>query len=176
MIYGQNVYLCAVEQDDLEQLQIWRNKPDFRKNFREYREINRENQKIWFEKFVVNDRNTIMFSIKKKNSDMLLGCCGLCYINWVNRYADLSFYIGKDDVYVDDIYAPDAVNLLLSYGFMELGLNKVWTEIYEFDKKKINFLQNAGFSKDGELRQNYFYDGRWWNSIIFSLLKDEYKL
>lgn len=174
MIKGDFISLTAVEKEDLKQLKEWRNNPDFRKNFREYREISDEMQLIWFDKTVVNDKNTIMFSIRDNSNNELLGCCGLCYINWVHRYADLSFYIGKNNWYVDDKYAPDAVNELLKYGFKELGLNKVWTEIYEFDKQKISFLEKFGFKKDGQLRENYFYDGKWWDSFVFSLLKKEY--
>lgn len=172
MLKGNKIILYSIEKTDLPQLKEWRNNPDFRKNFREYREINDEMQNIWFEKFVVNDKNTIMFSIKDNHSRELLGCCGLCYINWVHRHADLSFYIGKDNLYVDNVYAPDAVDVLINYGFNELGLNKIWTEIYEFDTKKINFLQKYGFKKDGQLRENYFYDGKWWDSYILSFLKN----
>jgi len=175
MLKGKKIILSSVEKYDLTQLKIWRNNPDFRKNFREYRELNDEMQYNWFDKFVINDKNTIMFAIRDIANNELLGCCGLCYINWIHRYADLSFYIGKDNLYVDDIYALEAVDLLIRYGFNELGLNKVWTEIYEFDKIKINFLHKYGFKKDGQLRENYFYDGNWWDSIIFSLLKKEYK-
>jgi hypothetical protein len=76
-------------------------------------------------------------------------------------------------LYVDDIFAQDAVKILLNYGFNELGLNKIWTEIYEFDSMKIEFLQKNGFKKDGQLRENYFYDGKWWDSFIFSLLRKD---
>jgi RimJ/RimL family protein N-acetyltransferase len=175
MIKGHIVFLSAVERSDLEQLKEWRNNYDFRKNFREYREINNENQEIWFNKTVVNDKNTIMFSIRDIQNNELLGCCGLCYINWIHRYADLSFYIGKGNSYVDVKYAPDAVKTLIKYAFNEIGLNKIWTEIYTFDNKKIEFLQNLGFKKDGQLRENYFYDGQWWDSIILSLLCREYR-
>jgi RimJ/RimL family protein N-acetyltransferase len=175
MLKGKHIFLTSIEKSDLTQLKEWRNNPDFRKYFREYRELNDEMQNNWFDKIVVNDKNTIMFSIRDITNMELLGCCGLCYINWVHRYADLSFYIGKNALYVDEKYAIDAVDVLIRYGFNELGLNKIWTEIYEFDLLKINFLQKYGFKKDGQLRENYFYDGKWWDSFIFSLLKSEYK-
>jgi len=174
MLKGKLIFLTSVEKSDLTQFKKWRNNPDFRKNFREYRELNDEMQNNWFDKFVVNDNDTIMFSIRDINNQELLGCCGLCYINWIHRYADLSFYIGKDNLYVDDKYAFDAVDVLIRYGFNELGLNKIWTEIYEFDSLKINFLQKYGFKRDGQLRENYFYDGKWWDSIIFSILSREF--
>ena len=176
MIKGNKVYLTAIESDDLEQLRIWRNLPEYRKHFREYREISQTMQKKWFENIVNNDNTTIMFSIRDVATDELLGCCGLCYINWVHRYSDLSLYIGKNECYIDnDGIAEESCKLLFDYGFKEIGLNKIWTEIYEFDQKKYDLYMQMGFKQDGFLREQYYFDGKWWNSYILSLLKSEYK-
>ncbi len=174
MVMGKKVYLKAIEREDLPYLMNWRNRPDFRKYFREYREINSDMQEKWYENKVINDNSTIMFSIKDIENNQLLGCCGLCYINWIHRYADLSLYIGWNNEYIDNKgYALEACELLFNYAFNELNLNKIWTEIYEFDNKKKKLYESMGFKVDGILRQNYFYDGKWWNSYILSLLKDE---
>ena len=50
MIKGKLTTLRAVEYNDLDKLKLWRNNPDFRKNFREHKELNSVNQNLWFEK------------------------------------------------------------------------------------------------------------------------------
>ena len=70
-------------------------------------------------------------------------------------------------------YAEESCRLLLDYGFNELYLNKIWTEIYEFDDKKKALYDKFDFRQDGLLRQNYWYDGKWWDSRILSILKSE---
>ena len=175
MMMGSLVVLTAVERSDLKQLMDWRNNSNFRKHFREYRELNMAAQELWFEQKVLNDPSTMMFSIRRLTDNELLGCCGFVYINWVHRNADLSLYIGWNESYIDDKgYAEDACKTLLNYGFNELCLNKVWTEIYEFDEKKQKLYDKLGFQQDGLLRENYFYDGEWWNSRMLSLLAREY--
>lgn len=175
MISGEKVYLKAIEPDDLDALMNWRNIPEFRKHFREYKEINSVMQKKWFETTVLNDSRTIMFSVFDSTTNELLGCCGLCYINWIHRYADLSLYIGYEQSYIDDRgFAEDACKLLLHYGFNELNLHKIWSELYEFDVRKIQLYKKLGFSVDGVLRDNYFFDAKWWNSIIYSMLSTEF--
>ena len=175
MLIGKLVELVAVERGDLPALKKWRNTPEFRKYFRAFREINDAMQDAWFENIVVNDPSTLMFAVRKRDDGTLIGCCGLAYINWVHRHADLSLYIGWEDAYIDDKgYAEEACKLLLSYAFNEICLNKVWTEIYEFDHQKNSLYGQLGFKQDGMLRQNYFYDGRWWDSRILSLLASEY--
>ncbi len=176
MIVGEKISLRALEKEDLPFLQAWRNREEFRQYFREYRELNLEDQMSWFQKVVVGSNQTEMFMVvlnDEKNTPV--GCCGLCYIHWVQRNADLSLYIGKDGVYIDDEgLAEEACRLLFRYGFGELNLHKIWTEIYEFDEKKYALYTHLGMKQDGWLRDNYFHNNRWWNSRILSILHDEF--
>jgi RimJ/RimL family protein N-acetyltransferase len=175
MISGSLVNLTPLEQEDLEPLRLWRNNPEFRKYFREYREISKDMQLQWYRQKVLGDLGTMMFAVRDAKTDALLGCCGLCYIHWVHRNADLSLYIGWNNAYIDDVgYAEESCRLLFRYAFRELGLEKIWTEIYEFDEPKSKLYAKLGFRQDGLLRRQYQYDGKWWNSHILSLLRDEY--
>ena len=175
MINGNLVALSAVEKEDLRQFRDWRNNPNFNKHFREYRQLSMRHQEQWFEEKIITDPGTMMFSIRRMDDGELLGCCGFVYINWIYRHADLSLYIGWDDTYIDNNgYAEESCRLLLDQGFKELCLNKIWTEIYEFDEKKRELYERFGFQQDGLLRENYWHDGKWWNSIIISLLSREY--
>ena len=175
MLKGHIVSLYAIEKEDLNQFRDWRNNTEFRKHFREYRELNMRQQEIWFEEKVVRDNSTLMFAIRRNSDNELLGCCGFVYINWVHRHADLSLYIGWEDAYIDDEgYGDESCRLLLEYGFNELCLNKVWTEIYEFDDKKKILYDKFGFQQDGLLRENYWYNGKWWDSRLLSILLKDY--
>ena len=177
MIIGNKVSLRAIEEGDLPQLRDWRNNEEFRKYFRETRELNLNDQKNWFDKFVVKNENTIMFGIVENSTKKLIGVCGLCYINWIHKNADLSLYIGKNDLYIDtkkDGYAWATLDTLFEYAFNRLNLHKIWTEIYEFDKAKNALLPSYGFQKDATLRDNYFYDGKYMNSYIYSILNKEW--
>lgn len=174
MIKGEKIGLRAVEQEDLAQLRDWRNLPQFRRCFREYRELNMENQLAWFKR-VSESKNDFMFSIVELETTCLIGACGLLYTDWLIRSSDFSFYIGKDGSYIDDNgLADEAARLLLSFGFESLNLNKVWMELYEFDSRKLEFFQGLGFKVDGKLRANAFDQGRYWDSILLSLLSSEW--
>lgn len=175
MIKGQKIGLRALEKSDLELLRDWRNISHFRKNFREHRELGLFNQEKWFERTMASP-NDYMFIIERLEDQLPLGACGLLYVNWIIRSADFSFYIGHNNSYIDDIYAPEAIDLLIDYGFKNLNLNKVWMELYEFDKQKIDmFTSLFNFKIDGKLRENCFEEGKYWDSYIISLLKSEYE-
>lgn len=171
MLQGNKVGLRAVEKNELEQLLTWRNQPGFRKYFREYRELNGENQRMWFEKFVMQDKNTEMFAIVELENNQLIGACGLCYIDWINRNADFSIYIGKDNLYVDAVYAINAAEMMIQYGFDELNLHRLWAEIYDFDEEKKKMFVTLGFSLEGRHRQTHWTEGKWCDSLYYGLIK-----
>lgn len=172
MLKGQLTSLRAIEKDDLSQLLAWRNMPELRRYFREYRELNHEQQLSWFNTKVNNDAATRMFAIVDHQGN-LLGAAGLCYIDWVNRTADFSIYIGHEGLYIDDQLAPDAATTMIRYAFAELGLNRLWSEIYAFDDAKAKFFNRLGFSLDGRHRHTHWAENAWHDSLFFSLLASD---
>ena len=173
MIQGQLTALRAIEEADLPQLLAWRNQPELRRYFREYRELNSTQQRQWFDAKVNGDPGTRMFAITAQGSGRLLGACGLCYIDWVNRTADFSIYLGADGLYIDSQLAPDAAITMTRYAFDELGLNRLWSEIYAFDTVKAEFFQQLGFALDGRHRKTHWAEGAWHDSLYFSLLASD---
>lgn len=176
MIIGTLVGLRAVEKEDLTQLRDWRNLADFRKHFREVRELSLTNQERWFESLQSTMHINYMFTIVDLKNNAPIGAAGLLYINWITRSADFSFYIGKDSIYIDHSNTSiEAARLLIDYGFKHLNLNKIWMELYEFDTKKIDFFtKHFNFKKDGVLRQNCYENGKYYDSLIISLLKEDH--
>ena len=174
MIRGEHVGLRAIEPGDLETLRAWRNRPEMRQFYREFKEFGPDKQRAWYDAKVVNDPSTLMFAIVDLENDELIGASGLCFIDWVNRNCDLSLYIGRDELYIDDRFAPDAARATLRYGFEVLGIHRVWVEIYEYDTAKQTWLEDLGFSLDGRFREHHFHDGKWHDSLFYSLLDREF--
>jgi len=152
MLKGSFVGLRAIERADLSILLEFRNKPEYRRYFREYRELSMANQNVWYEENVMKDPKTVMFSIIELESNRLLGACGLCYIDWTNKNADFSIYM---------------------YGFKELGLHRLWAEIYDFDDLKRIFFENLGFKLEGRHRETHWSESKWHDSLFYSLLNGE---
>ena len=175
MIKGKLVGLRAVEIDDLVDLKNWRNNPEFRKNFREFRELSDRDQIKWIEYLEKTPKINFMFSVIDLSSNKLIGACGLLYTDWIAKFSDFSFYIGDNNEYCQGERSKEAVSLLLDYAFNSLNLNKVWMELYEFDEMKINFFTKIlGFKIDGKLRENCYNEGKYFDSFIISILKKEY--
>jgi RimJ/RimL family protein N-acetyltransferase len=172
MLRGDRVHLRALERDDLPRMRDWRNLPEFRRHFREFRELNLVNQEAWFQR-ISTSPNDFMFVIERKEDRLPIGVCGLVYCQWIIRSADISLYIGHEETYIDGPggWAEDAAKTLIRYAFGNLNLNKVWTELYAFDQRKVELFTRLGFARDAVLRDNCFEDGRYHDSYIYSRLR-----
>ena len=158
------VNLRQIEEWDLPQLRDWRNGSSLRPTFREYRLLNMVNQRDWFE-HISRSPKVEMFGIEYQ--DDLVGVCGLCSISWVNRSAEVSLYVQGYAV------AGRALELLAEKAFEEFNLHRLWAEVYEFDAVKIAALKQMGFILEGKLRAAVFKKGKYYDSLMYGLLKEE---
>jgi hypothetical protein len=162
----------AVEREDLKQLRDWRNLVDLRKNTREYRLLNMLNQEEWFKQIsLARPPQDIMFCIEAENR--LIGVCGLTHIDWKERHAEVSIYIG-DSIMRSKGYAEQSIAFLLDYGFKTLGLHRIYAMIYEYNEVSIKLFEKCDFKYEGKHRKAHFYNGQFWDELIYGILSDEY--
>lgn len=173
MIIGEKIYLTAVNKESIKQLMNWRNNPDLRKYFREYREISDTMQESWYVNRVLNNDKQVDFEIHDIETKKMIGHCGLYYINWVNRTAELSIYIGDED-FRGGGYGKDALKTLMNYAFKNLNLNRVWCEVFS-NNEAIQIYRKIGFVDEGKMREHHFENGQYLDSYILGLLKSEWK-
>lgn len=174
MISGKIINLRALEEEDLPKLKNWRNSDHIRITTREYRLLNMINQKNWFDKIHENDPpKQIMFGVINKK-DELIGVTGITYIDWKNHHAEISIYLSKKN-WQKQKEAIDVLNLIMSYGFGELNLHRLWVEIFVTAKENIILFEKMKFVKEGELRNKLWRNGKWWSSFIYSKLSTEFR-
>ena len=119
-----------------------------------------------------NPPSAIMFGVIN-NRNKLIGVCGLTYIDWKNKHAEISCYLTKDD-WQQSKEVVDTLKVLIKYGFEELNLHRLWAEVFTIAQKNIDLLVKMKFVNEGRLRQKLWRNGKWWDSIIFSKLSTEY--
>jgi len=173
MLKGKIISFRSIEANDLQKMRDWRNNNHVKRTTREYRLLNMFNQKEWFESLHrQNPPKDIMFGILNKKNK-LIGVCGLTYIDWKNRRSEISIYLEGND-WQKKPETKDAIGLLMLYGFGELGLHKIFAEIYAFVKETIHLYESLQFHKDGVLRDTVWRDNKWWDSIVYSKLESEF--
>jgi len=173
MITGKLVTLSKPKREDMQILLDWRNNPENRKYFREYKESNLEDQLIWYEKSVMNDPSWHHFVVKPiDNQDKIIGVVLLNHIHPIYRTGEFGITLG-DEAYRGKGYGKDMLLTLIKYGFDQLNLNRIWCEVYS-NNDSIHMYRKIGFKDEGVLRQHVYKDGQYLDSYMLGMLKSEY--
>ena len=168
----KKIILRSVEKSDLKLIHKWRNKENIQPFVREYRELTLDHVSGWYDSIINSPK--FEFFIIEDLGGRPIGISGLTYIDWINKHADLHLGLYDEDWGCDEWGSP-CIEVMLDYGFNHLNLNKIYAEIYEIDKNKINLFSNHKFKFDASLREHYFYKGNYITSHILSLLRSEYE-
>ena len=102
----------------------------------------------------------------------LIGVCGLHYIIWHIRSAEVSIFIAEGE---GKGYGTDALKELCKYGFDELNMHKLWAEIFDNNPASHHLFKKVGFVDEGVLRHNHFSGGKYGDSFRLSMLEEEWR-
>lgn len=71
-------------------------------------------------------------------------------------------------------YATDATQMIVSFGFAQLGLHRVTAAIGPDNAASIRVVERLGFTYEGRLRDHVFTNGAWRDSDLYSVLAHEW--
>ncbi|MCZ7424852.1 GNAT family N-acetyltransferase [Micromonospora sp. WMMA1949] len=71
-------------------------------------------------------------------------------------------------------YATDAAQVMLQFGFRELGLHRISAAIGPDNAASVAVAERLGMQYEGRLRHHVFTNGAWRDSLLFSIIADEY--
>ena len=162
-ILGEQTKLRPIERSDLPKIQTWRNSQSLTKYFREYRLFSLDQKESWYDS-MIKDNRFEFFIIEAEGKR--LGIAGLTYIDWVSRHADVHFYIGDKNLWIDNAFSPEAFNLILNYGFDKLNLHRIYALIMEKNVASIKCAEAAGFKCEGKIR-DYFYKNGIYEKVLY---------
>ena len=127
----------------------------------------------WFNKILLN-RDRVDFTIKCVATDKNIGFGGFVGFDRVVKKAELYIFIG-DREYWGGGYGRDGYKLITNYGFLELGLNKVYGYQLLHNDKASMAVDKLGWSVDGVLRDDLFSHGVLKSRSVVSILKREWE-
>lgn len=169
--------IAPLRKVDIQKIRVWRNNQ--RSVLRQNNIISPEEQLKYYYDHILPTFNSInpsqiLFSYLYKGK--CIGYGGLTNIDWNSRKAELSFLVAdsraKSKVYKVDM----AVFMILikQVAFLNLRLRRIISETYEFRSSTIEIIESSGFTFEGRLRKHVFVDGKYVDSLLHSILMEEY--
>ena len=195
MITGERIRFRAVERADLPTFVRWLNDPEVQKGILIHQPISQVREENWFEGMIkrpddeqimgievrlLGDR-TGLLGIKGNEPGpqggeeawKLIGTTAFDNIDWRNRSSEFGIMIG-DKTYWNQGYGTEAVRLIVKHGFNTLNLNRIFLHVFENNPRAIRSYEKAGFVHEGKLRQTEFMDGKYVDTLVMSILREEF--
>ena len=165
----------AVQAEDIEAIRCWRNAQiDV---LRQSRPITPEEQSAYYERAIWPDKasdqpSNILLALFR--DEQLIGYGGLVHIVWDYARAEISFLLSTQIAPSEepDLFAA-WLRLMQRLAFDDLGLLRLTTETYAMRTSHIRLLEQAGFRREGVLREHVRVQGRPMDAVIHGCLASD---
>lgn len=123
--------------------------------------------------YAAYNRSFKLFLIKDKASDTIIGRCGLHNWNADHSRAEIG-YVMEDEDYKRKGLMTEALGAVIEYGFNTLSLNRIEALVGSGNVPSLRLMEKYHFVKEGVLKQHYYIDGQYEDSVLFSRLYEDY--
>ena len=172
-LIGSATYLRPLERADAAVLLPWVNDPEVTRHLLLHRPVNLKAEEDYIDHLYESEQD-VHLGIVVRETDRLVGGCALHRIDAKNRCASLGIFLGAKDAWGHG-HGTEATRLLVGYAFETLNLNRVWLHVFEDNERAIRCYEKVGFKREGLLRQDYYRAGRYWNTIVMGILREEWQ-
>lgn len=118
-------------------------------------------------------RRRYQLALTLKRSGRLIGNCGIRRKPDNDWEADIGYEL--DPEFWGNGYATEAAQALVNHGFQELGLERISSWCIADNIASARVMERLGFRLEGVLRRNEFFKERWWDTLLYALLRDEWE-
>lgn len=119
------------------------------------------------------NRSFILFLLSEKTTNKIIGRCGLHNWNKDHNRAEIGYNI-SDENFKRKGLMSEAVNAIIDYGFNKLNLHRIEALVGSNNIPSLKIIENHFFTKEGLLRKHYYVADKYEDSVLFSLLYEEY--
>lgn len=116
--------------------------------------------------------DAVTFAIIQEEGGQLVGAIGI-HVNKTNRMGEIGYWIGQP--YWNRGYATEATKAVVSYGFDQLGLNRIHARHMTKNPASGRVMEKAGMKLEGVLRQSIYRWDTFEDAAIYSILREEYE-
>ena len=174
MLIGKLVRLREYREEDLKLAQEYLNDFEIKKYLFPMTPfpLTLNDEKKWYEKVSFLNEN-YEFAIEALDKGIYLGGCGLKNLDWKNSHTEVGIFIGLQE-YLGKGYGTEAMNLMINFIFMEMGLNKIKLDVYDFNQRAAACYEKCGFKKEAVLKNEIYRNGRFSDIIRMSIFKEDF--
>ena len=175
LLAGKKLILRPFEPSDLSEEYLgWLNDPEVTRYLGVGREpATLESVRRYVARFKDSETD-LLFAIVDRQTEKHIGNVTLNHIHRVDKTADTGLMIG-DKAFWGRGVAFEAWVLLIEHAFSKMGLRKIIAGAVAGNGASLSVLKRLGFREEGVLREEFFLDGNYLDTVRLGLLQHEFQ-
>ena len=117
-------------------------------------------------------RIKFQLAVTLKPDLQLIGTCGIRLASADAHEGDIGYELSPK--HWGQGYATEAARAIVQFGFSELRLHRIWSWCIADNVGSARVLEKLGMRLEGRLRENEFFKGRRWDTLLFATLDYEW--
>lgn len=117
----------------------------------------------------IQQNKAIAWGISLKSKIQLIGTIGYHRIENEHYRAEIGYMIHPD--YWRTGLTSEAIKPVINFGFNQMNLHSIEANVNPGNIASIKLLEKHKFTKEAHFKENYFYNGKFLDSAIYSRVK-----
>lgn len=113
------------------------------------------------------------WALEEKPCSGMIGYAGIWRIDQKNSRGEIGYMLGK--TYQGKGLMTEALVSVLRFGFTRAGLHSVEANVNPGNDRSIRLLERCGFVREAYFRENYYFEGKFLDTAVYSLLSADFK-
>lgn len=164
-----NINFCSLGSEDLEWARLLHNDPEVLSMLTDSQEVSEQQQKHWFLNLQKSksSKRLIVFS-----GVAPIGVVRLDLIDYYNKSIRVGLDIHKD--FRGQGFAKPIYYKVFKEWFVDRRFNRVWLMVVPYNTIAVNLYKKLGFKNEGVQRQALLKDGKFYDYLMMSILREDY--
>ncbi|MEK7714783.1 MAG: GNAT family protein [candidate division NC10 bacterium] len=173
---GARVWLRTLQPEDLEYLSDWAEDPFIERMvgsefLAAYKHVY-DKDPSFYDAILTDPTQVVLVIEANRGWTKPIGLARLFNIHLLEGYCFFEVML-TDPKAIRRGFGVEAGKLISYYGVDVLGLRRIEAKVYEYNRLSANSLRRNGFQQEGVLRKAGYQDGRFWDVLVFGILKEE---
>jgi len=118
-------------------------------------------------------RRQFELGVLERESRELIGGCGLHGRRETFREYEIGYCLRRDRW--SRGIASEAVRALSDFGFGGINAHRIYAQVFPDNTASSRLLERLGFRREGHLRRDAFVRGKWYDTLVYAMLEEEWQ-
>lgn len=162
--------------EDWRAVYAYQNDPRYLE-FNEWEHRTEQEVKTFVQRFIDQQQETprlkFQLAIVLPDTQKLIGNVGIRKRDVKSYHAEMGYEL--DPRQWNNGYATEAARTMLKFAFEQLRLHRVEARVVANNQNSVHLLEKLGMRQEGKFREQEFFKGRYWDTLLYAILEDEWR-